>query len=105
MDITVALTAKGLKTRFRVKTSTKYYDSLGLAGFGGKTLSSIFFPGLLLTTSCQMYIQENNSPSQLKCIQSISQRPPGVETINNLTCVKNTVDQNPPPIFVKSMLS
>ena len=26
--------------------------------------------------------------------------PPGSKTINNLTCVKNTVDQNPPPIFV-----
>ena len=29
-----------------------------------------------------------------------SQRPTGVETINNLTCVKNKVDHNPPPIFV-----
>ena len=31
---------------------------------------------------------------------NISQRPLGVKTINNLTCVKNKVDQNPPPIFV-----
>ena len=31
---------------------------------------------------------------------SETQRPPGVKIINNLTCVKNKVDQNHPPIFV-----
>ena len=31
---------------------------------------------------------------------NLTQRPPGGQTINNLTCVKNKVDQNHPPIFV-----
>ena len=36
-------------------------------------------------------------------IQSETQRPPGSKTINNLTCVKNRVDQNPPPISVNKV--